>query len=375
MDSVLHGCRRAGEKRRNTRGAYWTVRCLIGLVTHRRMNDSKNEGLQAARALAALSVAYYHSYVAVRGFPETAWTPIFPLSQWGYLGVDLFFAVSGYVICLVASKPSFSRWSFFIKRVFRLYPMYWTAMTIVAALALSGHYHANSVGHFLYSMTLLPQSGAPAYDLSWTLEREIVFYLLAMVAVPAVGIRGLAVVLAVLSVAGWHFGEQWTFHLISIRQASFLAGVLVFMAAPWVARFGCIAPLAVGIAALGCFLVSNWDPLRPVAMTFILAGMANLQLPWARWPYRWIIAAGDASYSIYLLHYIVFYLAMAASVILFVWLPGLRQDWLCEPYRWAAIIAACIISHFTWKFIERPMIALGNGIAAQRSLVSIEAEQ
>jgi peptidoglycan/LPS O-acetylase OafA/YrhL len=84
------------------------------------MDISKNEGLQVARAMAALSVAYYHSYVAVRGFPETAAVPIYALSQWGYLGVDLFFAVSGYVICLVASKPSFSRSSFFIKRVFRL---------------------------------------------------------------------------------------------------------------------------------------------------------------------------------------------------------------------------------------------------------------
>jgi exopolysaccharide production protein ExoZ len=92
------------------------------------MDTSKNEGLQAARALAALSVAYFHSYIALRAFPDTAQIPIVPLKNWGYLGVDFFFAISGYVICLIASKPTFSPVPFAIKRVFRLFPMYWIAM-------------------------------------------------------------------------------------------------------------------------------------------------------------------------------------------------------------------------------------------------------
>jgi exopolysaccharide production protein ExoZ len=332
------------------------------------MDVSKNEGLQLARGGAALSVAYFHSYVAVRGFPEVAAVPIYALSQWGYLGVDLFFAVSGYVICLVVSKPNFSRSSFFIKRVFRLYPMYLIVMAIVAVLALSGHYRVNSIGHFLYSLTLLPQKGAPAYDLSWTLEREIVFYLLAMIIVPMGGIRTLAVVLAVLAFGGWHFGEPWTFHLVSIRQASFLSGVLVFLAGPNIKRFGFIVPIAIGFAVLALFLSFNFDPLRPVAMMLILAGTVNLRLPWERWPARWLVAAGDASYSIYLLHYIVFYLATVAAKLIFAQFPALRQDWLCEPWRWAAIIVCCIISYFTWKFIESPMIACGNAIASSFSM-------
>ena len=36
--------------------------------------------------------------------------------------------------------------------------------------------------------------------------------------------------------------------------------------------------------------------------------------------------------------------------------------------HWAAIIATCIISYFTWKFIESPMIALGNMIASKFSM-------
>ena len=58
---------------------------------------------------------------ALRAFPESAQMPIPPLKQWGYLGVIFFFAISGYVICLIAVRPSFSPLSFAIKRLFRLY--------------------------------------------------------------------------------------------------------------------------------------------------------------------------------------------------------------------------------------------------------------
>jgi exopolysaccharide production protein ExoZ len=58
--------------------------------------DHKLEGLQAARAIAALAVAYFHSYMVIRvAFPESAWAPIPFLKDWGYVGVNFFFAISG----------------------------------------------------------------------------------------------------------------------------------------------------------------------------------------------------------------------------------------------------------------------------------------
>jgi peptidoglycan/LPS O-acetylase OafA/YrhL len=103
-------------------------------------------------------------------------------------------------------------------------------------------------------------------------------------------------------------------------------------------------------------------------MTFILAGIVNLRLRWERWPNRWLVAAGDVSYSIYPLHYFVFYLAAVTAKLIFARFPALQQDWLCEPWRWAALILSCFIASFTWKFIESPMIALGNVIASKFSI-------
>ena len=265
------------------------------------MPDQKNEGLQAARAIAALTVAYFHSYIALRGFPDAAQIPIEGLKNWGYLGVNFFFAISGYVICIVASKPSFSPMSFAIKRLFRLYPMYWAAMAVIAVLILLGKYRHEPIGHFLYSMTLLPQPSASAYDVSWTLERELVFYALAASIVPFFGVRGLAFALAGLAWAGWYFGNPWTYHLVSTTQADFLAGVIVFLVFDRL-RFGAVAPILVGAALLVYTRSHDFVFSVSLCMGIILLGMTNIRLPWERRPFRWLVAAGDASYSIYLLH-------------------------------------------------------------------------
>jgi exopolysaccharide production protein ExoZ len=322
------------------------------------MVQSKNEGLQAARAIAALSVAYFHSYIALRAFSDAAQIPIAPLKNWGYLGVNFFFAISGFVICLVASKPTFSPVPFAIKRLFRLFPMYWIAMTVIALMIALGRYRVEPIGHFLYSMTLLPQSGPSAYDVSWTLEREMVFYAIVTCTVPLIGIWGMAATLAGLAAAGWYFGNPWSYHIVSTVQADFLAGVIVFLAHKHIRRAGSIIPIGIGVSVLAYTRAHDFVFAVPLCMACILAGMVNLRLPWDRWPFRWLVQVGNASYSVYLLHYIVFYWAAVLSAKL---LP--LPDWLCEPWRFATLATCCLIAVAAWQFIEQPMIWIGNQVA------------
>jgi exopolysaccharide production protein ExoZ len=319
------------------------------------------EGIQVARAIAALTVAYYHSYAALRGFPEAAQMPFESLKMWGFLGVNFFFVISGYIICLVASKDDFAVRSFFIKRIFRLYPMYWIVMAVAGAMVVAGKYDSDSVNHFLYSMTLLPQHEPTFYQPSWTLEREVVFYALAAMIIPLAGVSGLAVLLAALAAGGWYFGNPWSFHLVSTTQADFLAGVLVFLSGGIWKRIGSIVPL-IGGAGLLVYTRSHEFAFAPtISLAIILIGMINLKLPWQRWPFRWVVATGNASYSLYLLHPIVFFWAYWTCANLPVQLPG----WLCEPWRYATLLAGCLISYAMWQLIERPMIRVGNRIAGR----------
>src|SRR6266511_5718154 len=96
----------------------------------------RQAGIQIARALAALSIVYYHSWVSITRFPKDAAYPIPFASTYGWLGVNFFFAISGFVICLVASRGTFSVRSFLIKRIFRLYPLWLVMLTTFALTAL-----------------------------------------------------------------------------------------------------------------------------------------------------------------------------------------------------------------------------------------------
>src|SRR6185369_6793544 len=98
----------------------------------------------------------------------------------------------------------------------------------------------------------LPQHGTPSYEVSWTLEREVVFYALAAIIVPIAGIPGLAVVLGGLAFAGFWYGNPWSYHLVSTIQADFLSGVLMFMVSRHVRLNlpACVTAICVGCVAL-----------------------------------------------------------------------------------------------------------------------------
>lgn len=157
----------------------------------------KLEGIQIGRAVAALSVLYFHSWTALVRFPTDSPSPFCPLARLGELGVDLFFGISGFVICLIAAKPGFRPVEFLTRRVFRIYPLWLLCLGVVAILFAvwrgwqnNETYH-ETLGYLLYSATLLPTRDLPFYNIGWTLQHEMAFYFLAAIIVPMLGLFGL----------------------------------------------------------------------------------------------------------------------------------------------------------------------------------------
>jgi exopolysaccharide production protein ExoZ len=111
---------------------------------------------------AALGIAYFHSWGVLRSFPPDAAFPIAILRDYGALAIDFFFAVSGFVICMVVSKSNFKPFPFIVRRAFRLYPL-WIA-TSFAYLILTyyvGRSATQTPAFFAYSLTLLPSETFP----------------------------------------------------------------------------------------------------------------------------------------------------------------------------------------------------------------------
>jgi peptidoglycan/LPS O-acetylase OafA/YrhL len=101
-------------------------------------------------------------------------------SAYGYLGVDLFFMISGVVIC--ASAVSKNATDFLRSRFIRLFPTFIIAASIAMLIGRFSQYSYNRIGFLDYLPNLLLITQATGSKLAdgvyWTLFFEIRFYLL-----------------------------------------------------------------------------------------------------------------------------------------------------------------------------------------------------
>ena len=139
--------------------------------------------LDLFRFFAALSVVFFH--FCFRGFAADNMT-VLTFHEWsgwaryGYLGVNLFFMISGFVIFMSAEKQN--AFSFFKLRALRLYPAFWLCCTLTFAVIYffgAPHFSVPLQDYFI-NMTML----ADYFDIAsvdgayWSLYVEMNFYLL-----------------------------------------------------------------------------------------------------------------------------------------------------------------------------------------------------
>ncbi len=143
--------------------------------------DYTNE-IDLLRFLAAIAVVIYHWAFMGHAFGTIAmsYEALAGIGKYGYLGVQLFFIISGFVIIMSAGNATVA--SFTIARIIRLYPAYWLCCTLsfIAILSFPQTKFSASVSTYLYNMTMLEGFlSKPFIDHSyWTLTVEIRFYAL-----------------------------------------------------------------------------------------------------------------------------------------------------------------------------------------------------
>ena len=317
------------------------------------------QSIQALRALAATTVIFAHVRFINRG---------------GF-GVNIFFVISGFIICYISSlNPS----NFWLKRIFRIVPLYWAGTLGVFSIALVAPSLLNSTtsrpDELLKSLFFIPfwkESGhlAPVLFLGWTLEYEMFFYLVFAAALAIntklagwIAIAMLAVVATVGHVA--HPTSTFLSFYSHPIIMEFALGILAFYAwqnwKPALVRF----PLSLAVLiSVACYAFFFWiDRGFPPIIHFarILPGfvsqgglgfvilMCFLSMEGKITFPRWVLAVGDASYSLYLFHPYIVQL-VSKKVVSFATLTPLAVAGLIGTVGLCFLFAIA-----SFKFFERP---------------------
>ncbi len=316
--------------------------------------------IQALRAVAALMVVAYHALDmwALRVSPGNYWTN-------GASGVDIFFVISGFVM-VVSSQRLTGRaqagWTFMLHRVVRIVPLYWLLTTLklllvlsFAGLALRSNLDADYVLRSYLFFPVVDSAGhfRPLLPVGWTLTYEFLFYVLFAFAL-ALHVEAMRILvpafaaisaLALMRTGSW---PAWTI-IFSTIVVEFLFGVML---ANRVLRGWSFPPAFAVVALLGGATLILAIPEAPENLRVlawglpalaIVAGAVSLESRLAISVPDWLLALGDASYSIYLVHGFVLpiiglsiaalhwsgYVAQAVTVAVCI-LAGAMTGWLAH---------------------------------------------
>jgi peptidoglycan/LPS O-acetylase OafA/YrhL len=349
-------------------------------VLHARQDGELSFGPQAVRAdiqflrgIAVLAVVLYHAR-------------LIPLKG-GFLGVDMFFVISGYLITgnilksLGEGRFSFSE--FYLRRAFRLLPAAYCTLalcTLAAIWVLPSDQWADYTKQvagaisFTANMVLPMQSGyfETAAELKpllhiWSLSLEEQYYLILPAILVLTRPRWHAALLGLLTISSlvlcavmvqaafvyWRLpmidSRQAAFYLLPTRAWELLLGSLLAWATlhqhvpilpPWTRR------AAAGLLVL--LFVAPTDPVHPrvdamlvvFATTIALAGSAEW-LPKGALTQA-VARVGDWSYSFYLIHWPLLVFAKLAFLDIVPW-----------PARLAVVIASLGLAALQYRYVEQ----------------------
>lgn len=138
--------------------------------------------LDALRILAISGVVAFHylfSAISRGRTPNLSFSPISEIARYGYLGVELFFMLSGFLI--VQSVGDLTLIQFLKRRFFRLYPLYWLAIILIFVISTFGIWQRRgpTAETFYYNLTMFPTAfNQPWLDAAhWFMAKQLQFYL------------------------------------------------------------------------------------------------------------------------------------------------------------------------------------------------------
>lgn len=340
--------------------------------------------IQGLRALAVLAVIVFHM--------RSDWLP------GGFLGVDVFFVVSGFVVSRLLLKHGdhFSWMGFYANRVRRIVPAY-VAMLLVTALLAAVFFVPEDFKRFeksLYQALVFTSNQhfaktgdyfAPAVHEwpllhTWSLAVEMQFYLLLPLVLRLTPRRWLPTVLGIACATGFAIAQwrltgggdlQSLYYAMTARAPEFLMGAWLASVQKPHAAAPAAWRLPAGLLGLGlllsAFALLNGEHFSPLASVWpclgaVLIIAAQHSAVTSRWlSQRWLVFIGALSYSLYLWHWPLLALA--------------RYVWQAPDLPWPLLgmtaLSFSLLAWLSWRFIEQPWLQLQSGARRDNRIAAI----
>ncbi len=325
--------------------------------------STRLETIQALRGVAAIMVVLAH---AASGDNFVAAFPILgTMASYGYLGVPIFFVISGFVIPHMMAATDYrvgrDAWSFLLRRIVRLEPPYAAMVVLAFAIAYAaartpgygGPPFSPSLEYFFVQFLYVgPWFGIPwINNVAWTLAIEFQYYILMLFAAPLLlaPSRPQQVLFFVAVIA--------SSLLITDPRAIFLylpcfaVGFAVFLF--WNKRVAAV-PFLMLFALFAVLTAFNNGTAFAVAAS-VAAGFMLVPL---RRPLPILSGLGAISYSLYLVH-----LPVGGRVGNL--LMRIPWNWNQALAAFAAIAASLLAAIAWWYAVERPAHAWARKVVLQ----------
>jgi peptidoglycan/LPS O-acetylase OafA/YrhL len=261
-------------------------------------SSPRAHGLDTLRALAIVSVIAYH----VSGFHGDGTLPAFmvPIASMGWMGVDLFFVLSGYLIASqflrsyrtgirtdirIGSRSGL--WPFYRNRLFRILPAFGAVLALYLAVPIWRESASLPPLWQLLTFTqnlFVDRSRDRAFSHVWSLCVEEHFYLffplLVLAAMRKCSMRGTVAILAGLVLSGILIRSYFLFHLLQPLAASGDGFGSAFIERIYYPTYSHLDGLLAGVtlALVRTFRPVTWSALERRGHTLFAAGVCVIAL-------------------------------------------------------------------------------------------------
>ncbi len=356
------------------------------------------------RGLAVLMVILVHTGQQVPGLGPLAKA----LCGLGQMGVQLFFVASAYTLCLSfenkAGEPRRTL-SFYVRRVFRIAPLYYLAILAYFSISLLGRGEPGGglspVGaytpvHVIVNILFLngfdPWANNNIVPGGWSIGTEVAFYgmfpALFFLAKGALRESPRRILLLALLLGATNVAAQYVISLFTVRSIKnnnflfffiynqlpvFVLGMAVYFLQKRKAEFGrwtspAFSALALALSGGGLVLLWTLEPLLwpayfPLVEGFAFCALLNLFAA-LRVTLKPVARIGVVSYSMYLLHFIfAFFLVprFLGPVLRSAWAQGHATTLLVLTYG-LIVGLTYVLASFTYEHIEKRFILLGGDL-------------